>query len=60
MSTAIKETTTYRGFEIGIDDDTGQVYVSKRISDKRYKIREVETFDSAYEYIDLLTVNSEE
>ena len=59
MSSNIEQVTTYNGFEIGTDSD-GQVYVSKCVSDRRYKIRECESIDEAYDYIDVLTANSDD
>ena len=59
MSSAINEITAYNGYEIG-SDKNGSIFVSKCVSDMRYKIREVESMDEAYEYIDALTANSDD
>lgn len=56
MTEAFNNVDSYKGYEIGYDND-GTLFVSKNITDRRYSRIEVVSTQEAIEYIDQLVDN---
>jgi len=50
---------SYSGYEVG-KDDSNNIFISKDFSDDSYSTIEVASFQEAHEYIDTITVNSDD